>query len=250
MERPFAPRDLKDGLRKKLDDFLADPRNHFADLYKSYSWRNDAYKDDNGFAKIRCLENSLIGNTNLTLEDIESVIQWGDPSGTSCKPVIVDRSLFNEFREHLADVRLIKRDPGNLAYKLARSVRYVGPTYASKVLRFVHPHQYGAIDRRLVLVFGKHNAASECYQWIPSLIVRDSSIEAFDTYFGWHPGYTKWINILRYFAQKLNSDQELSVECPHPQRFVDAGVRCNGIWTCADVEMALFAYASKCGQHE
>ena len=200
MERPFAPSGLGDDLRKKLDDFLANPQNDFANLYRSYSWRSDIHKCDDGFINICRLENRLINNTNLTLKDIESVIKWGNPGDMTLRPWIKDKALFNKFRGQLADVRLIKTKPGILALNLATSVINVGATYASKVLRFICPLQYGAIDTRLVQVFGKHNAASECHQWIPSLIVRERSIEAYDAYFGWHPGYAKWINILRYFA--------------------------------------------------
>ena len=68
---------------------LADPRliaqlsafageNSFPDLYRAYSWRNDAYA--NGFPDIYRLESRLIGSdrTNgITLNDVKAVAEWG-----------------------------------------------------------------------------------------------------------------------------------------------------------------------------
>jgi hypothetical protein len=39
--------------------------------------------------------------------------------------------------------------------------------------------------------------------------------------------------------------QENGIKCPHPRKFVKAGLREEGVWLPADVGTALFSYASK-----
>ena len=273
--RPFEPRSLSPELTGKLDDFLA--QHDFPCLYRSYSWESrscgwekDTYQD--GFPSILRLEMQLSGETEhitpydthsagfldiirqfsgkterISLYDIKSVKQWGCPKGTSRQSIentyIKEESFFQELGERLSDVSLIERDPGNPAGVLAESVSGVGPTYAGKVLRFVLPAQYGAIDSRQVRVFGEDNLSNNPHQWLPLRAMERRTgweIESTDEH-GWHRGYGIWIDILRYLGLKL---REKDIKCPHPPRFVDEGLRDSGVWTCADVEMALFAYAT------
>ncbi|MBO8183552.1 MAG: hypothetical protein H0Z28_12325 [Archaeoglobus sp.] len=51
--------------------------------------------------------------------------------------------------------------------------------------------------------------------------------------------YVKWIGILEYLCHALNE----SLRCPHPRIFVRYKLRQEGVWSCADVEMALHAFA-------
>jgi len=53
--------------------------------------------------------------------------------------------------------------------------------------------------------------------------------------------YGTWTAILHRIAGTLN---EGSIACPHPMTLSTANLRDQGIWLPADVEMALFAYAS------
>jgi hypothetical protein len=53
--------------------------------------------------------------------------------------------------------------------------------------------------------------------------------------------YFRWLDILEHLKNQLNLK---GIQCPHPDSFVMSGLREKGIWTCADVEMALFAYSS------
>jgi len=41
-------------------------------------------------------------------------------------------------------------------------------------------------------------------------------------------------------AERLNDE---GIECPHPEEYVEWGLRSGGEWFCADVERALFSYA-------
>lgn len=57
----------------------------------------------------------------------------------------------------------------------------------------------------------------------------------------WHMEYEKWLRISPKMVMLINAQE---VYCPHPQRFLDAGLRTEGIWISVDVEMAIFAYAT------
>jgi len=57
----------------------------------------------------------------------------------------------------------------------------------------------------------------------------------------WPGEYGTWTETLQAIACRLNREE---VCCPHPAGFVRAGLRSHGIWVAADVEMALFSYAS------
>jgi len=136
----------------------------------------------------------------------------------------------------------IEKTPLAPVKKLQARTKQLGPTSLSKVLRFALPSEYGAIDTRIVRVVGRGDDASKRQQWL--------DLKARDDGYGWYipkaqgtwPGeYATWIDILRFLAAHLN---EQGTECPHPPAFVDRGLRTRGVWYCADVEMALWSYAS------
>ena len=240
-QRPFESRGLGQNLTSKLDRFLAS--YDFPRLYRSFSWKSDTYGA--GFPGISSLELRLRGKTDqITLTNIKAVKSWGCPKGTSREEIegtsIRDQESLVLFGNRLSDISLIRENPGNPAGLLAESVNRVGPTYASKVLRFVMPEQYGAIDTRQVSVFGEDGPDDNTRGWLPLRVMEGPN----GRYIGsansdsWFKGYGVWINILRYFAGKLPDT------CPHPDLFVEKGLRCKGIWAAADVEMALFALAS------
>ncbi len=233
----FEPSGLSDNLTKRLDGFLS--KNCFRSLYKSYDWGNDNYKAC--FPDICRLELQLstqAKSADITLADIIEVAHWGKLANT--KQIAIknkhDFGVLNEnMRSNSNTLLSIEKKPENLALLLQNSTKGLGPTYVSKVLRFALPKQYGAIDTRCARVFGKKD-----HNWL-QLVTRESAPNRWyipSTQQYWPSEYGAWINILRYFAHEISED------CPHPQNFMDSGLRTKGVWTCADVEMALFAYAS------
>jgi hypothetical protein len=116
----------------------------------------------------------------------------------------------------------------------------IGPTYLTKVLRFGSPIEYGAIDTRCVRVFGEGDPTSQQHRWL-RLHVRNYGYGWYipRTQRDWPTEYGVWVNILRYFSQLLPGD------CPHPTAFKESGLRLRNEWACSDIEMALFAYASR-----
>lgn len=107
---------------------------------------------------------------------------------------------------------------------------------------FALPSEYDALDTCLVRVFGIGDPTVKKVEFLKLTITYQKtgySINANQSY--WPSEYNTCILILRYIGEKLNSK---GVECPHPTRFEKQGLRNSGIWVCAEVEMALFAYSS------
>ena len=233
---PFESIDLEKELIGKLDAFLM--MHGFVKLYSTYNWKKDRFNND--FPCIFSLEKQFLQSkdTGVTLSDMECVAKWGgnhkkiksssDIVLSKCFLVGNDGTINSNIKDRPLEPLLNFAD-----------IKYIGPTYYSKALRFALPQEYGAIDTRLVRVFGEGDFAK--YKWL-TLSTKKSKKNRWcipENQYGWPAEYGKWINILRYFASKLTNN------CPHPQCFVDAGLRKNGVWECADVEMALFSYASQ-----
>lgn len=215
-------------LREALT-FLAD--HDMVSLYKSYDWGNDQWRS--GFRDIVAMEESFRRNVLkgiITAEDIMAIVYWGrlpNPKQVSCPTRIEITS------EDLVD-------PASLLRKLSRCVVGLGPTYLSKVIRFACPERAGAIDTRLVRVFGKGDPKCATHDWLRLKVSYNG--RWFISKTGWQSEYSRWLGLLNEMKDSLNSQGAV---CPHPETFIGHGLREKGKWTCADVEMALFAYSSR-----
>ena len=195
----------------------------------------------NGFPDIRTLEARLMRSdltTGVTLDDVKAVVTWGrlpNQSGVAGQPVV---ALPYTFRAPNGAAQPMLAHTPLAPLSANRRVRGVGSTYISKVLRFSLPQEYGAIDTRCVRVFGYGDPAVHRHDWL-NLRVRNSGSRWYIARTNWPDEYASWVNILRYFASVLPAN------CPHPATFIGSGLRTQGVWVCADVEMALFAYASQ-----
>ena len=240
-ERPYAPRGLSRELTGELDRFLAD--HDFQDLYRTYSWRNDTFK--RGFPDILQLERRLgihRRSANLDIDDIRDVADWGRLPNLK-RISVKDTGRLRDLALLLNGAKveneiIIERYPEMPAGLLDNAVKGIGATYVSKVLRFALPEQYGAIDTRLVRVLGNGDPINSRCDWLPLTAYNPSPSRWAIRPASWTQGYKVWINILRYFANAMPDN------CPHPESFNRHELRQDGIWTCADVEMALFSYAT------
>lgn len=238
---PFQPQKLNSVLIQKADEFLK--ASNFPDLYRAYAWKNDGYEND--FPDIHRLElhiGTMDKTTGITISDVKCIAEWGamrNRERIAGRTVVLPPHTFHT-PEGAAVAQLEDNPLAPLLELRASITRGVGPTYLTKVLRFGLPEEYGAIDTRCVRVFGCGDAEIRQHNWIELRVRNDG--------YGWYipksqktwpEEYATWINILRYFASQL------SANCPHPQPFVRAGLRRAGEWECADVEMALFSYASQ-----
>ena len=239
MNEVFQHRRLSVALIAKLDDFLN--RNNFPELYRSYDWEDDNHAT--GFKDIMSLEIQLRRNARsegIAYEDIIRVAKWGKHTtrkNIKCLrfPALPSNALYSPDG---LPIDALQNNPESPVKLLDDNTKQLGPTYLSKVLRFAMPEQYGAIDTWCVRVFGQGDAENSKHNWL-SLKVRKGGYGWYipKTKRLWPSEYGKWVNILRYFSHCLPAN------CPHPPAFVEEGLREGGKWTCADVEMALFACA-------
>ncbi len=174
---------------------------------------------------------STAKTNRLYREQLEAVARWGRKQGkVECNdevslPLYVDGQL---------DEALIEQPELPLA-ELDNEIDGFGPTYLRNVLLFACHEEYGAIDTRLVTVFGR-DGTKWVHLWLygkRSYIYRSA---------GWEIEFGTWTQILRWLAHYLN---ETGVACPHPEAYVECGLRSGGQWYCADVETALFSYATE-----
>lgn len=237
---PFAPTNISVYLKSDLENFA---KNHdFIALYKEYCWGTDSWQ--NGFLNILRLEieiSKTAKNNLLRKENIFSVVRWGNLR--NIQRIKCPETLVLPLYENAHLNEEIAENPLKLLSILQENIERLGPTYLSKVLRFALPSEFGAIDTRIIRVVGNGDLSSKQQNWL-SLKVRN---DGYGWYIpknqpAWPQEYSKWINILRFFAYFLNNS---GILCPHPEGFLRNDLRKRDIWMCADVEMALFSYASK-----
>jgi hypothetical protein len=235
-----APAGLPEGLTERLQRFASD--HDFARLYTRYEWQRDEWRG--GFPDILKLEKQLTKNAKsniVTNEDVIAVAKWAkhrNIANIQC-PDVLSLPLKGTQGERAP---IILGGPAGLATQIGQATKWLGPTTISKVLRFAVPKEFGAIDTRIVRVVGQGDKRSKREDWL-SLRVADygSGPHIPASQSAWPSDYQKWVNILRFFVDLLNGS---GVACPHPDGFVVNRVRTRAVWACADVEMALFGWAS------
>lgn len=211
-------------------------------FYRQYDWKNDRWND--GFREIFQLEKSVTTaarNQRITKNHVLGIAQWGGlPNVERIRcyndPLVIP--LYDGDDISTA----VKNDPVIAVRMLKQQTTGIGPTYISKVLRFAAPAEFGAIDSRLVRVFGFGDARSRKMQILNLTANQAQGGRWFIGPDNWPGEYGTWIAILNYIAGILNSS---GIVCHHPDQFVRSELRQQGIWLPADVEMALFSYASQ-----
>ena len=124
---------------------------------------------------------------------------------------------------------------------LEQFVGGIGANYITKILRFAFPNRAGALDSRIVRVFGLGDRIANQYQWLTIRAQKSRSGWSIFRNRMWQMEYQKWLIILSKMVSLVNAK---GILCPHPQKFLNAGLRTEGIWVSADVEMAIFTYAA------
>jgi len=139
--------------------------NDFPHLYRTYDWYEDTWRA--GFTRMLGLKASLSqtakGN-RVYRKQLEAVARWGRKRGqpVECRDeVSLPLYVNSEFDETLIE------HPELPLVELGMQTKCSGPTYLSRVLLFACPEEHGAIDTRLVTVFGRDGAG-----WL-DLFVRD-----------------------------------------------------------------------------
>ena len=214
----------------------------FPKLYRSYAWKEDTWK--RGFPDLFRLEQEIslaARKRSIKREHLIDIAKWGGLRNTkriSC-PGSIRINLYNR---GLPAAWLMK-DPARAIDLLDIQVIGFGPTYSSKVLHFAVPQVFGALDTRLVRTFGKGDEPSRRYPLLNLKVTRVGPSWAINTNQpGWPEEFGTWTSALHQMAASLH---ENGIKCPHPRKFVKAGLREEGVWLPADVGTALFSYASK-----
>lgn len=231
---------ITESTRKKVDTFIA--RTDFPTFYQQYNWKNDHWTD--GFREILQLEKSLTSaakNLGITKSHILGIAQWGGLPNVEKIRCYKDPLVIPLYDGKEISTAIVN-DPMMAVRMLKQQTTGIGPTYISKVLRFSAPAQYGAIDSRLARVFGLGDPKSSIMQILNLHANQGNGGRWFIRPDNWPGEYETWIAILNHIAGILNSS---GIACSHPDQFVAAGLRQRGIWLPADVEMALFSYATQ-----
>jgi hypothetical protein len=212
---------------------------NFPDLFKSYTWVDDTW--ERGFPDLFRLEkeiSSAARQNTLGRDHLVQIARWGklpNINRIACPEPI----KIGLYQNDLPASWLLSA-PHNTILLLQHQITGFGPTYISKLLHFAIPQVCGALDTRLVRVFGKKAQEYQLLNLYATEMDGRWAIPA--TQAGWPSEYSTWIKILQSIADNLNNNR---IECPHPQKYIESGLRKAGVWLPADVETALFAYASK-----
>lgn len=212
-------------------------------LYRSYSWKGDTW--EKGFPDLYRLEemcSQAAEAYSLNKNHLMEIAKWGSLPNTktvSC-PDPIRITLYIDG----VPAFWLEKEPENAVCILGCQVRGFGPTYCSKVLHFAVPQIFGAIDTRLVRVFGTGDADCGGHYHLLDLSVALSGDrwQIPQSQDEWPGEYGTWVYILNYIARTLNRD---GILCPHPPHYLQSGRREEGKWLPADVETALFSYASQ-----
>lgn len=210
--------------------------NNFPNYFRAYSWNakhslygypEDAYPK---FEWVAVLENRFDWiKTNCKSKNTASVyllkemIQWGgSQNGT-----------LQKFEDGVGEINLqqiLLNTISNLkntekAISAALDFPGMGLTYASKLLRFLDPERYGALDSRI------RSALMEKASGVLPKIY-DSSNKSMVS------GYVAFTDYIEDIKHQLNVNAIQRPECRLP-----AG-KGSSEWRAADIEMALFGWAS------
>ena len=229
---------LKPSVKDRIDDLIE--TCDFAERYRTYAWKRDRWQ--NGFPDICRLERD-IGDAaragTLSREHLKAIARWGGLPGIERirAPAPIRIALFEDGNV----ARWARENPENAIRVLGGQIRGFGPTYTSKLLRFAVPELFGAIDTRIVRIFGAGDTSHLHLLDLTATPV-DGRWAILSGQQGWPEEYGTWTAILTYTAAWLNAAGQ---SCPHPEALINAGHRERGIWLNADVEMAFFNYASE-----
>ena len=228
-------------LESQIAKFLREQK--MIDLYLSYKWEGDTY--ENGFSELFNIEKETLSaakNNSYNLPLLKKIGRWGNhPNPESISsPDPLNITLYLNGKP----VPWLSKEPVNAICIIEGQVHGFGPTFSSKLLHFAVPQIFGALDTRLVRIFGKNSEDSEPYQLLNLHVLRPKkgrpSIDPKQD--GWPEEFGTWIVILHHMSEFLNKNE---IFCPHPEHYIQAGLRERDKWLPADVETALFSYATQ-----
>lgn len=208
----------------------------FPDYFRVYSWNKKhklfGYPEDrfDEFRWIHSLEdrfqwlkaNCVSGDT-ASVYLLKEMIQWGGSQGGALQK-FEDGSGEVNLHELMKNAVSSLNDPSR-AITAALKLPGMGLTYASKMLRFLEPEKYGALDTRI-----RETLVKRAPGILPKIY--DSSATSMAT------GYVAFTKYIDDYKSQLDAARIMRPKCKLP---VGLG---SSEWRAADIEMALFAWAS------
>ena len=208
----------------------------FPEYFQKYSWKGKhhlyGYPPDacGDFAWIHSLETRFawlkrnhVAEKTASIYLIREMIQWGGSQN----------GVLQKFDDRLGEVNLFDTiakviahlNSAGKAIEAALAMPGMGLTYASKLLRFLDPEKYGALDSRVRGALEERAPEAN----LPKIYdVNDRSMIN---------GYEAFIGYLESLAQQLEAAGIVRPKCDLPM-----GTSATG-WRAADIEMALFKWA-------
>ena len=204
--------------------------NSFPDYYKEYSWNGKhklfGYPEDSypNFQWINSLEKRFIwlrdnseNKKTASRYLVQEMIEWGGSQN----------GVLQKFNDGCGEVNLyqliqntiINLDEPNKAIEGALSLPGLGLTYASKLLRFMKPEKYGALDSRIRGALLQQNLLPRIHDGNTNSMVQ---------------GYVNFLGILNELQSQL---EEQKINKP------DCSLSRGGNWKPSEIEMALFSWA-------
>ncbi len=197
------------------------------DKHSLYGYPADAYPEYSWIVSLEERFKWLCGNcvTKQTASRylVQEMIQWGGSQN----------GVLQKFDDGIGEVNLYQQINAviqniatpNCAIASALDIPGMGLTYASKMLRFMHPCVYGALDSRV---------RSALNERVPGRIPRiyDGNRNSMIN------GYVAFLSYLSDLQQQLDTAMIMRPQCNLP-----AGLNASQ-WRAADIEMALFGWAA------
>jgi hypothetical protein len=158
---------------------------------------------------------------------VRDMIQWGG-SQNGCLQKFDDGIGSIRLQDMLHDV-IANRSNCRDAIANAMAIPGLGLTYASKLLRFVDPVRYGALDSRLREALDLYKGKDPRLDTMPNIADRKSSAV---------PGYVWFCRFIELQIAELEEAHISRPDCDLPRAPNLTG------WRAADIEMALFQWAA------
>lgn len=211
------------------------PLQKFPDYFRSYRWSDkhslygyppDSYGDFDWIASLerrfQWLRKNHASSVTSSLCLIREMIQWGG-SQNGVLQKFDERLGETNLRELLTDV-ITNIGDQKQAIEAALRLPGMGLTYASKLLRFLDPDNYGALDSRVRAALQGKVAPSAIGK------IHDGNQNSMSK------GYLEFLKYVSAIGQQLDSEGIARPPCNLP-----TGARRG--WRTADIEMALFKWA-------
>ena len=225
-----SQKESEPGISSSLQPEQTMEYSKFPDYYKQYSWNgkhklfgypSDSYPNfpwitslEKRFAWLR--DNSVKQKTT-SIYLIKEMIEWGGSQGGVLQK-------FNDGSGEVNLLELIQEIIANLdspkgAISCALKLPGLGLTYASKLLRFLNPGKYGALDSRIRGALLKRKLLPKIYDGNFNSMVN---------------GYLEFLRFLNNLKSQL---EDKRVEKPN------CSLSKTGFWRLSEIEMALFSWA-------